>query len=100
MLETQTLDGVRELDVDAQVVAVGLQGIARPLRLVLLDVHEQPGQGSLDLQAPVDVAGGVALETDGGEDRGGGLFHAPPSYPKGDLLSSIILLDQGTIDVI
>ena len=39
MLETDSLDGVSEFDIDAEVVRVELQFVAFGERLIFLDVH-------------------------------------------------------------
>ncbi len=78
VLEADTLDRVRQLDVDSQVVAVGLQGIPGPERPVLLDVHDEPGQRGFDLELPVDVPGRMGLEKHG-KGGGPGVLHGLPS---------------------
>ena len=65
VLEAQALDGVGELDVDAEVVAVELERVAGAQRPLLLHVHHEPREGRLELEPPVDVAVGVGLEADG-----------------------------------
>ena len=76
VLEAQPLDRVGELDVDAEVVAVELELVARAQPAVVLDVHDQPGDGAVDRELPVVVAGGVGLEADGRLGRRRGVFHA------------------------
>jgi hypothetical protein len=51
VLEAEALDGVGELEVDAEVVAV--------------DVHHQAGDRAVEGELPVLVAARVGLETDG-----------------------------------
>ena len=53
MLEPDALNGVGELDVDAEVVGVQLQPVVRPEAAVFLDVHRQRGDGAVERQPPV-----------------------------------------------
>ena len=62
VLEAQPLGGVVELDVDAQVVAVHLQLVARHDAAVLGDVQPQVGDLPVDVELPVPVAGRVRVE--------------------------------------
>jgi hypothetical protein len=77
VLEAQALDRVRELDVDAEVVAVELERVVPAQGALLLHVHQEPGHRRLDLQAPVHVARGMRLEANGGRGRGSRMFHVP-----------------------
>ena len=76
VLEAQALDGVRELDVHPQVVAVQLEAVPRPERLVLLHRHHEAGEIAVHGEAPVPVAVGVRGEVDGRCLGVGGGFHA------------------------
>ena len=74
MLEPQPLDGVRQLDVDREIVRVALE-----LELAVnagerLHVEGEAGDFAVHLQLPVAVAAGVRLERQGG--RGAELVHA------------------------
>jgi hypothetical protein len=75
MLEAQALDGVRQLDVHAQVVAVELERVARPQGAVLLHVHDQACHRRVDLEPPVHVARGMRLEPDGRSGGGVDVLH-------------------------
>ena len=56
MLEADALDGVGELDIDAEVVRVELELVAFGERLVFLDVHRECGDVAVALEFPVPVA--------------------------------------------
>jgi hypothetical protein len=56
MLEADALDGIVQLDVDAEVVRVELQRVARRKPAVLGDVHRERRDGSVDRQLPVPIA--------------------------------------------
>ena len=62
VFEAQPLGGVVELDVDAQVVAVHLQLVARHDAAVLGDVQPQVGDLPVDVELPVPVPGRVRVE--------------------------------------
>src|SRR3712207_3342354 len=64
VLEAQALDGVRKLDVHAEVVRVELELVALAQRLVLLHVHRERGDRPLDLKLPVPVTLRRGLEID------------------------------------
>ena len=63
MLEAEALDGVGELDVDAEIVRVELQLVVRREAGVLAHVHRQRGDGAVEGQLPVLVAVGAGIET-------------------------------------
>src|SRR5919109_5289249 len=56
MLETQTLHGIIEFNIDTEIIGIELQLIARYQRCVFLDVHSQRGDPPLEAQFPVLVA--------------------------------------------
>ena len=64
VLEANPLDGVGELDIDAEVVRVELQLITVGQRLVFLDVHRERRDASVDLEFPVTVLVRRRLEAD------------------------------------
>src|SRR6201999_3635306 len=64
MLETQPLHGVRELNVDAEVVGIELELVALEQAAVFVDVHRQGRDVARDIQLPVPVAGRIGLEID------------------------------------
>src|SRR5262249_33323424 len=64
VLEAEPLDGVGELDVDAEVVRVELQLVAGPEPAVLPDVHPERRHAPVDRELPVPVAGGLGPEVD------------------------------------
>src|SRR6185436_15135993 len=64
MLEADAVQGVGELDVDAEVVAVQLQLVARHQAVVFRDVERQGGERAVEGELPVVVALGVRLEAD------------------------------------
>ena len=64
VLEAQPLHGVVELDVDAEVVGVQLQLVARAQAAVLVDVHRQRGDRAVDGEPPVPVGVRVGAELD------------------------------------
>ena len=62
MLEPQALDGVGELDVDAEVVGVQLELVPGPERPVRVDVQQQARDGAVDVELPVRVAARIGFE--------------------------------------
>src|SRR5262245_9897087 len=56
VLETQTLHGIVEFNIDTEIIGIELQLIARHQWRVFLDVHSQRGDPPLDAQFPVLVA--------------------------------------------
>src|SRR5690606_12927140 len=64
VLEAQPLDRVLQLEVDAEVVAVQLQLVARPERVGRVDLQREAGDGTVDPELPVPVAVRVGLELD------------------------------------
>jgi hypothetical protein len=62
VLEAQALDRVRELHVDAEVVAVELELVARLERVRRIDVHAQLRDVAVDQELPVVVTARVAVE--------------------------------------
>ena len=64
MLETQPLHGVRELDVDAEIVGIELELIALEQPAVLVDIHGQGRDIAIDGELPVPVALWIGLEID------------------------------------
>ena len=64
MLETQPLHGVRQLDVDAEVVGIELELIALEQAAVLVDVHRQRRDVACDVQLPVPVTRRIGLKID------------------------------------
>ena len=63
MLEAQTLQGVGELDVDAEIVGVELELVARLQAAILVDVERERRDRAFDLQPPVRVAVGMRIES-------------------------------------
>ena len=66
VLEADAVDGVVELDVHAQVVAVELELVARRDAAVLVEVGAERGHRAFELELPVLVAGRVGLVIDAG----------------------------------
>ena len=64
MLEAQPLDGVRELDVDPEIIGVELELVALEQRPLLVDVHQQGRDRAVELQLPVPIARRIGLEID------------------------------------
>ena len=62
VLEPDALQRVRQLDVDAEVVRVELQAVAGRVRALFLDREDEPRDGPVDVELPVDVAVRVRLE--------------------------------------
>ena len=65
VLEAEALDGVGELDVDAEVVGVQLQLVVGREAGVLAHVHRQRGDRAVEGELPVPVVRRVGLEGDG-----------------------------------
>ncbi len=63
-LEADAIDGVVELDVDAEVVRVELELVAGAQAGVLVEVGKQRRQRPVELELPVLVAGGLGLIVD------------------------------------
>src|SRR5262249_24460842 len=64
MLESQPLAGVVQLDVNAEIVRVELELVAGLEPAVLLQVHRQRPDSSVDVELPVLVPGRVGPEVD------------------------------------
>ena len=64
MLETQPLDGVGELDIDAEIVGVQLELVAFEQRALFVDVEEERRDVAVDLELPMAVAGRIGLKID------------------------------------
>ena len=64
MLEAQPLHGVRELDVDAEIIGIQLELIALEQAGILVDVHGQGRDIALDGELPVPVARRIGLKID------------------------------------
>ena len=64
MLEAQPLHGVRELDVDAEIVGIELELVALEQAAILVDVHGQGRDVAIDRELPVPVARRIGLEID------------------------------------
>ena len=64
MLEAQALDGVGELDVDAEIVGVELQLVVRRQARVLAHVHRERGDRAVEGQLPVLVVVRVGIKGD------------------------------------
>src|SRR5215510_12696111 len=64
MLETQSHDGVRQFDVNAQIVGIELQLVTRRERLVFPDVHFKRRHRAVNVQLPVTTLGGRGLKVD------------------------------------
>ncbi len=62
MLEAQPLQRIGELDVDAQVVRIELELVARLEAAILVDIEDQRRNRALDVHAPVRIAIGMRVE--------------------------------------
>ena len=65
MLEADALQGVRELDIDPEIVRIELQAVVGRQAGVFLDVHRQGRDRPVDGQGPMFVAIGMGFEDDG-----------------------------------
>ncbi len=90
VLEAEALNGVGELDVDAEVVGVQLQPVIRLEATVLLDVHRQRGDGPFERQSPVAIGLRLPLEVDWPRRRRG--LHPVKPNPLGCRVASACLL--------
>ncbi len=64
MLEAQPLHGIRQFDVDAEIVGIQLELIALEQAAILVDVHGERGDVALDVELPVPVARRIGLKID------------------------------------
>ncbi len=64
VLEAQSLHGVVQLDVDAEVVRIQLQLVARDEAALLVNVHRQRRDRTVEREPPVPVVGRVGPELD------------------------------------
>ena len=64
MLEAQPLHGIRQFDVDAEVVGIQLELVALEQAAILVDVHGERRDVAVDRQLPVPVARRIGLEID------------------------------------
>jgi hypothetical protein len=55
VLETQALQRVRQLDVDAEVIRIELELVARLNAALLVDIECERGEIAVDRKPPVDV---------------------------------------------
>src|SRR6185503_18387606 len=62
MLEADALDGVGELDVDAEIVGIELQAVVGAEAAVLLYVHRQRRDRPVERQLPVAITVRMTLE--------------------------------------
>jgi hypothetical protein len=62
MLEAQTIYGVREFDIDAQVIGVEFQKVARSQTSVLIDVKDDASAIGLSLESKMTVTGRMSFE--------------------------------------
>ena len=63
MLEAQPLKRVGKLDVDAEIVGVELELVARHEPTVFVDVERQGRDRAFDIQPPMGVAIGMRIES-------------------------------------
>ena len=66
MLEAQPLHGIRQLDIDAEVVGIELELVALEQAAILVDVHGERRDIADDVELPVPVARRIGLEIDEG----------------------------------
>jgi hypothetical protein len=64
MLETQPLERVGELDIDAEIVGIEFQLIAFEQRALLVHVHDERGDLAVDAELPMAIARRLGLEID------------------------------------
>ena len=64
MLEAEPLDGIRELDIDAEIVGVELQRIVAGDAAILVHVERERGDVAVDGEAPVAVLVRMGPEVD------------------------------------
>jgi len=55
VLETYALDGIGELDIDAEIVRIELQFVAFGERFVFLDIHGQGSHRACNIELPVFI---------------------------------------------
>ena len=61
MFKADTVDGVIQLNINAQIVAVQLQLVTRTQTCVFINVYRQCGDSAIELEFPVSVLGGIGL---------------------------------------
>jgi len=64
MLETNTVQCIVQLDIDAEVVGIELQPVAREDPAFFGDVQSQGGDRAFTGEPPVAIAGGIGVERD------------------------------------
>ena len=64
MFEANSLNGVGEFDIDAEVVRIQFQLIAWREAAVLIDVHGQRGNWTVDVERPMPIFRRIRLEGD------------------------------------
>jgi hypothetical protein len=77
MLEAQPLHRVVELDIDGEIVGVELKLVLVGEPAGRIDIHDQIGDVTVALDAPVAVARGIGLEIDGLHDLTGAGLQLP-----------------------
>src|SRR5262249_11819857 len=63
-LEAQPLDGICQLDVDAEVVGVELELVTLEQRTLFVDVHQQRRDVAVDVELPMAILRRFGLEVD------------------------------------
>jgi hypothetical protein len=64
MLEAETLDCIVQFDIDAQVIGIQLELIARVERSVFIDVHRKRSYRAVKAELPMAIAGGSSSKID------------------------------------
>jgi hypothetical protein len=82
VFEADPLQGIVQFDVDAKIIGIELQAIARTDARVFVDFHGERRHRTVDSQAPVPVARGMRIEAHRGcvraYDRRCGFRHDVP----------------------
>src|SRR5438477_424585 len=69
MFEAQSLDSIRQLDVDAEIVGIELEAIVVRKARILANVHRQRGRRTVEAQLPVLVPIRVGFKRQRAEGR-------------------------------
>jgi hypothetical protein len=64
ILEAQPLHGIRQFDIDAEIIGIEFELVALEQAAILVDIHGQGRGISLDRELPVPVARRIGLEID------------------------------------
>src|SRR6185436_8291312 len=85
MFKPKTLNRISELDVDAEIVGIKLEPVVGGQTAILLDVHRQRRNSTIDVELPVPIPIRRCFEGDPRAWRDCGVHHAKRTCALGEL---------------